>query len=503
MSDTLHIDRLSTRIRSADGDEAQALAGQVRQLADLQLARAMEGSGTRALVRAGLPAGSVVAVRRVDLMLRLSATASAGELATGWAAALEAALARLLAGLAPGDADQDAPAVWFPDAWAAERRHLERRLAGQEEAWWAAELAGDDDSALADPLAPLAILLRWLRRDPARAVADMGGLARADIRVIELLDPAGATTLTRALLDRLARPALPDALPRDEASAMAQADPQPLRDRLEALLARHPHLAVTDGGGRSRPWLAALLLATHPSMSRLTATGLGRLLAQINPAPRPAAEDTPGETTAESPRNPDPRALLHTHDDAPLSHPVMAGGLLLLLRPLQRLDLLPPPERLGAALADLALTLLRRIFAPLPTGERRVAEERERPLLAVLAPERDWREPIAGLAVADPAAALALLERLSAAIPAKVAPAPGALRQVFGAHLPAFATEGERRLAQLVLRPGQLRVSPWEAELTWPLAAIDLALRRAGWDQDPGWLPWLGRSIRFRFGSEA
>ncbi|WP_347250389.1 hypothetical protein, partial [Zoogloea sp.] len=56
------------------------------------------------------------------------------------------------------------------------------------------------------------------------------------------------------------------------------------------------------------------------------------------------------------------------------------------------------------------------------------------------------------------------------------------------------------RLAHLLLRPGLLRHTPWEAELIWPLAAVDLALRRAGWDQDPGWLPWLGRTLRFRFG---
>ncbi len=78
--------------------------------------------------------------------------------------------------------------------------------------------------------------------------------------------------------------------------------------------------------------------------------------------------------------------------------------------------------------------------------------------------------------------------------------APGAERRLFGRRPPAFATAPELRLARLLLRPGVLRASPWEAELVWPLAGIDLALRRAGWDQDPGWVPWLGRSIRFRFG---
>jgi len=87
-----------------------------------------------------------------------------------------------------------------------------------------------------------------------------------------------------------------------------------------------------------------------------------------------------------------------------------------------------------------------------------------------------------------------------AAIPADITAASGALRQVFGPLQPGFPTGADTRLARLLLRPGLLSVTPWDAELTWPLAAIDLALRRAGWDQDPGWLPWLGRTVRLRFG---
>ena len=39
----------------------------------------------------------------------------------------------------------------------------------------------------------------------------------------------------------------------------------------------------------------------------------------------------------------------------------------------------------------------------------------------------------------------------------------------------------------------------WSADVTWPLAGADLALRRAGWDIDPGWLPWIGRVLRFHY----
>ena len=104
-----------------------------------------------------------------------------------------------------------------------------------------------------------------------------------------------------------------------------------------------------------------------------------------------------------------------------------------------------------------------------------------------------WHDP----AVRPP---VALLDALIAAIPADIAFAPSAQRRIFGSAQPAFASAAARRLACLVLRPGVLTVSAWDAELAWPLASVDLALRRAGWDQDPGWLPWLGRSLRWRFG---
>jgi hypothetical protein len=31
---------------------------------------------------------------------------------------------------------------------------------------------------------------------------------------------------------------------------------------------------------------------------------------------------------------------------------------------------------------------------------------------------------------------------------------------------------------------------------------VDLRIRWAGLDLDPGWLPWLGRVVSFRYGQE-
>lgn len=511
MSDDLDIGLLSTRIRSSDAEHAQALAGQVRQLADRQLARALDGAGDRAMARARLPVGAVVAVHKLDLNLKVSADLPASELAAGWAAAFEAGLARLLAALPPGDADQDAPAAWFADAWAAESRHLERRASGQPDAWWAPELAGDDDSP--DPLTPVAILHRWLARDPARAVASMAALARTDAHVAGLLTADQASRLVDTIIGRFAHPDAPAAQASSLGANAPATRPAPGASStaftlspasLEYLASHHQRLASAGNPAQTAPWLLALLLTEQPSTTRQPAAVLLNLIAHA--AAQPAAPtdrtDAPRVQHASA-----PAAVAHpatpAEESTLLTHPVSAAGLLLLLRPLVRLSLLPDAESLGAALGDLALTALRRVLAPLPPGERGVAEERERPLLAVFAPECRWRERIASIPVGDPPAANRLLDVLIDAIPADIAPAPGGLRQVFGTAPAAFPSASDSRLASLLLRPGLLHVTPWEAELAWPLASVDLALRRAGWDQDPGWLPWLGRAIRFRFGAPA
>jgi hypothetical protein len=502
MNDDVDIGLLSTRIRSTDAAHAQALAGQVHQLADRQLAKALEGAGSRALASARLPAGAVVAVQRLDLHLKVAADVPGTELATGWAAAFEAGLCRLLATVAPGDVDDDASVAWFADAWAAERRHLERRLAGMGDAWWAPDLAGDDDGA--DPLAPILILQRWLRRNPARTVTTLAELARADARVATLLSPGEAASFTLTLLRQMSLPGTARAT--SSATGLTASDTLNITGQIDALpahlqaacariaLHRQGLAAAAGNTALSAPWLAALLLAEAPSASNLPVETLAQLVTQLATTattPAGSAGMATGQRTAD-PAVPQP--ALSNLD------PVCAGGLLLLLRPLLRLDRLPGPAQLGSDLGELALTALRRVFAPLPPGERAVAEERERPLLAVFAPECDWSERISLMPIRDPAAADALLDALVAAIPIDIAAAPGAMRQVFGARPAAFPTGADTRLARLLLRPGMLSVTPWAAELAWPLTAIDLALRRAGWDQDPGWLPWLGRSVRFRFG---
>ncbi|HPT49672.1 MAG TPA: hypothetical protein PLS67_02155 [Accumulibacter sp.] len=530
MNAVLDIGRLSTRIRGADPAFAQAVAGRMRRLADRPLAGALEGAGERALRRAGLPADAVVAVRRIDLALRVAADVDEIRLAVGWAGAFESALADLLAGSPPGEregggeSDENGAPVWFADVWAAESRHLRRRAAGRPDAWWAPDLVAAGEGLAA--LDPPRILSRWLDRDPARAAVAMVALLRAEARVVALLSPATASLFARRLIDRFTGgEAAPAAVPEKEGKDRGQNTGQ--RPAHAGRSATAPHAAILAclerrwadwrpawlAAGRAAqtlPWLAAALFADNPSVSRLPAATVEhalRVWLGDGPAPRQtadAAADAPALTRPtrhlasdrKAGETGDRRNDQTTDEAAVVSHEVRLAGLLLLLRPLGRLPRLPH-------LGDLALLALRRVLAPLPAGERAVAEERERPLLAVFAPECDWRAPIATVPLVDADAAGAVLDALMAAIPADIAFAPGGERRVFGRTGVPFANAPEQRLARLLLRPGVLRVTAWDAELVWPLAGIDLALRRAGWDQDPGWLPWIGRRLRFRFGDPA
>lgn len=58
-------------------------------------------------------------------------------------------------------------------------------------------------------------------------------------------------------------------------------------------------------------------------------------------------------------------------------------------------------------------------------------------------------------------------------------------------------------LAELVRRPGWVTLTLTHADLVFPLDAVDLRARRRGLDCDPGYVPWLGRILRFHFVARA
>jgi len=571
MAVALRIARLHTHLqrpadRAVDGLEISWL----QELSQRSLPAALAGVAERALARAGLPQEAVVAVRRLNLRLKLADGASDEALLQAWSQALEQALVQALGRARPASAGQDwgtgplsssertsdtetaEPAMVFADAWAAERAHLGSLLRKGRPAWWADRLLDGRGDAL--DLAPTAILQRWLERQPARTVASMARLAGETPGVENLLDPSTATAVAALMARRLSQRAeAPPALP-DVGS--------PLRALLEQSLGqlrRHPflgadsHEAAATAAAR-RPWRLALLLHQQPALGLLPAQTLLAVadqpaadrFQQVAPGAVQPANEASGSTETKPARaasntndpaavdqassdseakdadrsDTKPPSVLSDQDqeglqpDAPHSAEtnanvspndsawVHAGGLLLLLN---RPELLKGAEPMPADPADLALLALHRLVAPLPTAERAAALERERPLLVLLTPDRKWPERISEAQIEDHGSAETRLAALIEAIPEEVAFAPGALRQVYGprhAGGPPLPDGASHRLARLLWRPGRLEWDGWEISLAWPLASVDGALRRGGWDLDPGWQPALRRVVRFHYRAE-
>ena len=54
-------------------------------------------------------------------------------------------------------------------------------------------------------------------------------------------------------------------------------------------------------------------------------------------------------------------------------------------------------------------------------------------------------------------------------------------------------------LRRLLHRPGRVWLSPHRIDLMLPLASADIRIRRAGYDIDPGYVPWLDCVIHFHY----
>lgn len=57
-----------------------------------------------------------------------------------------------------------------------------------------------------------------------------------------------------------------------------------------------------------------------------------------------------------------------------------------------------------------------------------------------------------------------------------------------------------RAAAALMIRPGRLQATNTHVDLYLPMDSVSLPVRRAGLDADPGWVPDLGRIVRFHYG---
>lgn len=388
------------------------------------------------------------------------------------------------------DADADALVERLIGRRARRRRELTGRPA-------AAVPPRGDAARVARDVAPA--LRRPLRSTPARGARRLLALAfvleRSPSAGIE--SPAELDALVRTVLD-----AAPDATALD--TKVSPPFPDTARDKPATPASRHLPVPVPSSYASHEP------SPDEPPHTDSTEPRPVPASVQFETGLPPhvdsgAKEDRPGTALpriGEDGRRDAAEALPEAPDDH--SGEIGCGGLLYLIRPLARHELVRAHtgDALEARLLAFARLALERVLAPLRASRRRAALARERPLLEVFAgtevPEEDLDDaPGAGPAYVDAVQALA---EIAATISPDIDPCADGLRFTFGEALPPPAEDGPTQaLASLVLRHGRLDVTATHADLHLPLASVDVALRRGGWDIDPGWVPYLGRVIRFHY----
>ncbi len=121
-----------------------------------------------------------------------------------------------------------------------------------------------------------------------------------------------------------------------------------------------------------------------------------------------------------------------------------------------------------------------------------------------VAPSSGWRSlrdlaARLGLDPEDPLAAF-IAERIAeaSALGGDGPPtAPHPLADTLAADAAAFYHRFDIWDPALLAVPGRIAATATHLEAAMPASRVRLAVRRAGLDLDPGWVPWLGRVVTF------
>jgi hypothetical protein len=299
----------------------------------------------------------------------------------------------------------------------------------------------------------------WRARLIARAAAWRGDARAVWLAALALVDSASAPAGTARLLERArdlaawaeATVASSSSAPPEAAAPIMTAASEPAREAAPREAAPREAATSIDAPGAAAPRDAAPPADREPPaiapLPIATAQLPSRSAEPIAPAPAPIAA---------------PPARVAARFDEPTA----IGGLLFVLRALDALDLPGWLDRhdwasasgFGAALLDeLAAACGARDGDPLRAAlaELYLPERRPRRLLI----RRAWQR--------------------------------AAERWLLAAT--------RLTLAQIVQRPARVAITRTHVDVAMPLRTADVAIRLAGLDLDPGWVPWLGRVVRFHY----
>ena len=485
-----------------------------------------------------MPRGAILLVRRLDLG-RLSADASPQWLSRHIETRLQALQ------LPPARPRHDAPSaelVWFADRSEALADLLATSLHGTPRAWyWAGVLPGWRASMTMRELLPRVLRQAEVEADgPAGVAALLDRLlrqGRLDL-VLEHLDPCHVQPIAGSASTPAATAPSTPSRPQDIVGARPESGKPsevvrapPLRRVTVSPIANDAWRPVLTrwfrrwgAADRRSRWLAAhALVAVHGPAA---AAHADRLIAHLTgPAPEPRAAPTQARidrpvrgsseraptTPQRGPRTagpvaeadatlpePEPtRGAAHATSPEVLSdarmetlpaaepdwQPSRHGGLLLLLPALARLEIAEADPD-----GDLCLCLLHRIADRLRIRKddairRALPKPLPRTAPRAFVPPQAWRS----LRLPH-GADLGREDCLLAAC-----------HLVLARFLRRYAQISLRRL---VRRPALVHATPTHIDLCFDARWVELEVRLAGLDLDPGWVPWLGRVVTFHYDYE-
>ncbi|MEW8004259.1 MAG: hypothetical protein AB2827_15910 [Candidatus Thiodiazotropha sp.] len=524
----LQIRRMHNRYRVGGGDNADGLQQQLDRMVSDRLPAVLDRNIGGLYRRLGLSADSLVAVRRLNIRIELAGFPAAAEpgliehIGESWGRALLQGLERVMSttGCTPGQAVVTDTLAIFPDVMSARRRQILQLARNAAPPWWSGALLGTDADAEALPR----LLVELATTDPESA-------ARCIVELADDPGPAWLTTMAapriaavaRALIaaagsvgeavegngDRQGGSALSDSLSTAQRAQLSRcgdgdsatllfaayqhlegrpvpADYARLKARLEPIWAqsqRHPVKQASEGSDRSA------------TPARVAAKDAGAATPEWLEHP---PDSEPRVVDIESERVPDPLSSDADEEDpmvtGPSWVPVGCGGLLFLIRFALRAWV--QGGDLNQGMLALGTLALNSVFDRLSPAARRAAWRRDRCLLQVFAGlheplelDEPCRHPSSAVSWAS-----GVIEAIAMRLDDDLTGAPRGSEYVFG-----HADESLSALDRLLLRPGRLRVAESEARLILPADGVEMGLRRGGWDIDPGWVPQLGRVIRFEY----
>lgn len=456
---------------------------------------------------------------RLVLLRRLAVSAPGSSRQVGKRqAAMREAWVQATGGARHGGEDGagQANCVWFASREEAERLLLARLLAGRAVDAWFWKLALPDWRG-----APVG---SWLAETLAEAIA-----RHEDARVLALVETCVAQGAVERLMTALAADeSLPAAvlLTPWTLSEPARATEDDPRERVVEDIARQAATLLTAlpvrlrdllvrldrAGTRARPAIAAVLRAF--AMRRSPALALNRAMLESTVAEAVRLIDTPPTLRPRAggdlrqpkatPRSDARGPRLHgkaeasVRDNAPGARPIAPqpqGTSEEAPAPAaEAREPLPEPAAFeGLRSHHTGLWLVLPSLVALGFGEWLA----ERPDLLAAHPARQLLLAVARhhrVPFDDPALAV-LTPDPDEALPAWTALWRHGLDRWLRRH-------ARRRVHDLVRRPGTLAWGDLRLDLRFPMADADIRLRRLALDRDPGWVPWLGLSVRYHFSEE-